>query len=87
MNIYCLPWTHFKCNLPLIYKLKKLDVQEDEPQISKEERLKKAQTVSSNRILTAEEFEQIQKRQALKEVEGRHGKRKREGGQEEEGGG
>uniref|UniRef100_K1RH89 Protein SDA1 n=1 Tax=Magallana gigas TaxID=29159 RepID=K1RH89_MAGGI len=60
---------------------------EDEPQISKEERLKKAQTVSSNRILTAEEFEQIQKRQALKEVEGRHGKRKREGGQEEEGGG
>lgn len=43
--------------------------------------------MSSNRILTAEEFEQIQKRQALKEVEGRHGKRKMEGGQEEEGGG
>lgn len=43
--------------------------------------------MSSNRILTAEEFEQIQKRQALKEVEGRHGKRKRDGGQEEEGGG
>lgn len=63
------------------------EAKEDEPQISKEERLKKAQTVSSNRILTAEEFEQIQKRQALKEVEGRHGKRKREGGQEEEGGG
>ncbi|XP_062577170.1 protein SDA1 homolog, partial [Saccostrea cucullata] len=61
------------------------ETQEEEPQISKEEKLKKAQSVSSSRILTTVEFERIQKRQALKEVEGRRGKRKREE-EEEEGG-
>lgn len=35
-----------------------------------EEEKKKAQTVSSSRILTQEEFQQIQRRQAAKEVEG-----------------
>jgi hypothetical protein len=59
--------------------------EEDESQTSKEEKLKKAQTVSSGRILTAAEFEKIQKRQVEKEVEGRHGKRKRE--EEDESGG
>ncbi|XP_056010430.1 protein SDA1 homolog [Ostrea edulis] len=52
--------------------------EEDGSQISKEEKLKKAQCVSSSRILTTAEFEKIQKRQVDKEVEGKHGKRKRE---------
>ena len=43
--------------------------------------------MSSSRVLTAAEFEQIQRRQAVKEVEGKRGGKRKRGAEEEESGG
>ena len=51
--------------------------QVDEPDLPPEEKKKKAQEVSTSRVLSQEEFEMIQRRQAQKEVEGAKSSKKR----------
>ena len=62
------------------------DFQPDESLVPEtaEDREKKAQAISSSRILGPEEFRLIQQRQAVKEVEGQKGKRGKKRKREEE---